>query len=57
MVVSSDLGSASALVEVIVDMSEIDVSAGWHVVIWVVRGRRRCCRVIQMVDVVAGDFL
>ena len=29
-------GSSSALVEVAVDVSEVDGSSGWHVVVWVV---------------------
>ena len=47
MVVRSGFGSASALVEVTVDMSEVDSFAGWHIMIWLGSGRRRCGRVVR----------
>ena len=36
MIVRAGFGSAFALIEVTVDVSEVDGSAGWHIVILVV---------------------
>ena len=49
--------SASALVEVAVDVSKVDGSMEWHVVYQVFGDGRRTVGVNRKVNVVAGDFL